>query len=450
MAWLQLRVRTAHPEFAEELLLAHGASAVTMVDAADNPVLEPAPGATPLWTDTITVGLFNEGADLAPILTTLREILPEGAKLETQTELVEDREWIRVWLKDCPPVKFGDRLWVVPVERAHEITDADAIVIRLDPGLAFGTGTHPTTALCLEWLASQSLTHARVLDYGCGSGILAIAALKLGAERSVGTDIDPQALTATKQNAEVNGVADRISCVASEDFVPFPADVVVANILANPLIALASVLASSLRRGGRIALAGLLDSQAADVRAAYEKWIAFDAPRSKDGWTLLSGTCRVPAIINDLAITPKLRTAGQPQADAFDALAREGIAAVINLAMPSASNWIADEADRVRAAGMDYTHIGVKWDAPNLDDLQKFFDRMEELRDRRVLVHCALNKRVSVFVFLWRVLKGKVAPEIAARDLLRVWQPNATWRDFIERTLAQHQVKFSAKIFSPQ
>src|SRR5581483_1787598 len=393
MAWLQLRVHTAHPEFAEELLLAHGASAVTMVDAVDDPVLEPAPGATPLWRNTVTIGLFNEGTDLAPLLATLRDILPEGAALQTQTELVEDREWIRVWLKDCPPVRFGEHLWVVPVERAQEIRDPQAIVIKLDPGLAFGTGTHPSTALCLGWLASQALTGAKVVDYGCGSGILAIAALKLGAERAVGTDIDPQALTATKQNAEVNGVGDRLACVMVEDFVPFPADVVVANILANPLIALAPVLASSLKRGGRIALAGLLEAQAADVRAAYEKWIDFDTPRLKDGWALLHGTCRTPAIINDLSITPKLRTAGQPQAEHFDALARDGVEAVINLAMPTSSNWMADEADRVRAARMEYTHIGVKWDAPTADDLQKFFDRMEVLRDRRVLVHCAMNKR---------------------------------------------------------
>src|SRR5581483_7147839 len=148
--------------------------------------------------------------------------------------------------------------------------------------------------------------------------------------------------------------------------------------------------------------------------------------------------------------TPKLRTAGQPQAEHFDALARDGVEAVINLAMPTSSNWMADEADRVRAARMEYTHIGVKWDAPTADDLQKFFDRMEVLRDRRVLVHCAMNKRVSAFVFLRRVLVEKIAPEIAARDLLRIWRPNATWRDFIGRTPAQHQVKFSEKFFSSQ
>jgi ribosomal protein L11 methyltransferase len=450
VAWLQLRVHTAHPEFAEELLLANGASAVTMVDAGDNPVLEPAPGATPLWQDTVTVGLFNDGTDLAPIVAALQEHLPEGAQLVTASELVEDREWIRVWLKDCPPMQFGDRLWVVPIERANEVADASAIVVKLDPGLAFGTGTHPSTALCLEWLASQSFEGAKVVDYGCGSGILAIAALKLGAERAVGSDIDPQALTATKQNAEVNGVAGRISGVTAEDFVPFPADVVVANILANPLIALAPILSSSLRRGGLIALAGLLESQAPEVRAAYDKWIAFDTPRLKDGWALLHGTCRAPAVINDLAITPKLRTAGQPQVEHFDAFARDGITAVINLAMPSSPNWIADEAGLARAAGMEYTHIPVQWESPADDDLQKFFARMEELRDRRVLVHCAMNKRVSAFVFLWRVVVEKIAPEIAARDLLRIWHPNEGWRSFIDKTLAQHQVKLSLKTFSAQ
>ncbi len=295
MAWVQLRVHTSRPEFAEEILLAHGASAVSMIDAADDPVLEPAPGQTPLWADTITIGLFEEGKDVAPVVASLREVLPEAEALHTRSELLEDQEWIRVWLKDCPPLKFGERLWVVPHERADEVTDRSAIVVKLDPGLAFGTGTHPSTALCLEWLATQDLKDKVVVDYGCGSGILAIAACKLGATRAVCTDIDPQALRASAENARRNGVDDRLEALPSTDFAPFAADVVVANILANPLIALAPVLASCLAIGGRIALAGLLESQREDVSRAYAPWFDLQPPHGKDGWSLVTGTRRAPS-----------------------------------------------------------------------------------------------------------------------------------------------------------
>jgi ribosomal protein L11 methyltransferase len=294
MAWLQLRVTTRHPEFADEILQAHGASAVSFVDAVDKPVLEPAPGETPLWEDTITLGLFTEGTDLAPVLDGLRELLPDGAEAQFQTELIEDQDWVRVWLKDCPPLKFGERFWVVPREKVNEVTQKDAVLLRLDPGLAFGTGTHPTTALCLEWLAGQDLEGKTVLDYGCGSGVLAIAALLLGAERAFCVDIDPQALIATHDNAQENGVADRITAMLPDAFVPFAADVVLANILANPLIQLAPLLARCVKRDGRLVLAGLLDRQAAEVHAAYAPWFDADPDATREGWTRISARCRQP------------------------------------------------------------------------------------------------------------------------------------------------------------
>ncbi|MEQ1438709.1 50S ribosomal protein L11 methyltransferase [Fontimonas sp. SYSU GA230001] len=288
MAWLQLRVHTRHPEFADEVLQAHGASAVSFIDAVDDPVLEPAPGETPLWPHTVTRGLFAEDTDLAPVIASLRELLPDGAELRCERELIEDQDWVRIWLKDCPPLRFGERLWVVPREKVGEVNQADAVILRLDPGLAFGTGTHPTTALCLEWLAGQDLRGRTVLDYGCGSGVLAIAALLLGAERAVCVDIDPQALTATRDNAAENGVGTRVTTLLAQDFVPVPADVVVANILANPLIELAPLLARSIVRGGRLALAGLLDRQAEEVRSAYTPWFTFDGDVSREGWTRIS------------------------------------------------------------------------------------------------------------------------------------------------------------------
>lgn len=289
MAWLQLRVRSRHPEFAEEVLLAHGASAVSFVDAVDDPVLEPPPGETPLWAHTVTVGLFAEHADLVAIAASLRELLPDGETVTLDHELVEDRDWVRVWLEDCPPLRFGDRLWVVPHEKLHEVTQADAVILRLDPGLAFGTGTHPTTALCLEWLAAQDLRRKTVLDYGCGSGVLAIAALLLGAARAVCVDIDPQAIQATRDNAAANGVAARIEAMLPDAFSPDAADVVVANILANPLVELAPRLAACTRNDGCIALAGLLDRQRDEVRAAYAPWFEFDDDASREGWTRIAG-----------------------------------------------------------------------------------------------------------------------------------------------------------------
>lgn len=292
MAWLQLRVHTRHPEFADEILLAHGASAVSFVDAVDQPVLEPAPGETPLWENTVTLGLFVDGTDLDPVITGLRELLPDGAEAQFHTELIEDQDWVRVWLKDCPPLKFGARFWVVPREKVGEVTQPDAVILRLDPGLAFGTGTHPTTALCLEWLAGQDLRGKTVLDYGCGSGVLAIAALLLGAERAVCVDIDPQALIATRDNAQENGVADRVRTFLPGDFTPFAADVVLANILANPLIQLAPLLAECVREDSHLVLAGLLDRQAAEVHAAYARWFEPDADVTRDGWTRISARRR--------------------------------------------------------------------------------------------------------------------------------------------------------------
>lgn len=293
MAYRQLNVLSAHPEFAEELLLAQDAQAVSQTDAEDHPVLEPAPGETPLWPRTRTQGLFAEDTDLAPVIASLRAELPDGATAEFSEELIEDRDWVRIWLKDCPPLKFGARLWVSPHERVAEINAADAVILRLDPGLAFGTGTHPTTALCLEWLAGENLHGKTVLDYGCGSGVLAIAALLLSAQRAVGVDIDPQALIATRNNAQVNGVASQVDVFMPQDFTPSAtADVVVANILANPLIELAPLLARSIRNGGRLVLAGLLERHADEVRAAYAPWFNFDADTAREGWTRVSGTRR--------------------------------------------------------------------------------------------------------------------------------------------------------------
>ncbi len=291
MAFLQIRVPSAHPEFAEELLLACGASSVSLVDAADDPVLEPAPGATPLWTNTVTIGLFESGVDTEHVHAMLREHLPDGADIELTSERVEDQDWVRVWLKDCQPVKFGERLWVCPHEK--RIDEAGCATLLLDPGLAFGTGTHPSTALCLDWIARNDVQNLEVLDFGCGSGILGIAALLLGARRCTAVDIDAQAILATRDNARQNGVADRMDALEHDaPFTPFPADLVLANILARPLIELSALLTASLKPGGRIVLAGLLDRQAEEVRAAYAANFDFEPDVSREGWTRIAARRR--------------------------------------------------------------------------------------------------------------------------------------------------------------
>jgi ribosomal protein L11 methyltransferase len=288
----QLVVLTRHPEFAEEILLAHGAQSVTQVDAADDPVLEPAPGEAPLWPRTRTIGLFDAGADFAPVIVALRETLPDGAAAIITSAELEEQDWVRIWLRDWKPLKFGHRLWVSPRAKLDEIRDPGAVIVALDPGLAFGTGTHPSTALCLDWLAGAALAGRRVLDYGCGSGLLAIAALKLGAAQADAVDIDPQALVATRENALVNGVADRLDVRLAADFRAGPHEVVLANILARPLVELAPRLCDALTPGGTIVLAGLLEAHVDAVAAAFAPWCGPLARTHREGWVRLEGVKR--------------------------------------------------------------------------------------------------------------------------------------------------------------
>ncbi len=298
MNWLQLDFPLAgfDTEQVEDALLAAGAVAVTYKDAADDPVFEPWPGEMPLWQQTRVTGLFPADADASEIRAVLLATLELERLPEHRIEILEDRDWSREWLKNFKPVKFGRKLWVVPT--AFEPPEPAAVNLALDPGLAFGTGTHPTTALCLEWLdmlaGSGELEGRTVLDYGCGSGILAVAAALLGAKRVIATDIDPQALTATRDNAARNGVAERIvPCLpdgldaAMEDK---SADIVVANILAGPLTELAGPIAARLRSGGRVALAGLLRAQAAEVADAWrEHGVVLEIEDEREGWVRLAG-----------------------------------------------------------------------------------------------------------------------------------------------------------------
>lgn len=289
MSWQQLRFDSAREraEALEDALLELGALSVTLQDNADEPVLEPGVGERPLWQATRVVALFDAGADIDAVLAGLSAAL--GGVPPFALETLQDQPWERTWMDAFQPMQFGRRLWVCP--SWSEAPAADAVVLSLDPGLAFGTGTHPTTALCLTWLDGLDLRGRTVLDYGCGSGILAIAALLLGAERAIAVDNDPQALVATRENAVRNGIApERLLTCTPEAFAPSTrVDVTVANILAGPLQALAPLLAQATRPGGAIALSGILAAQADAVAEAYRPWITLQAPTLQDEWVRLDG-----------------------------------------------------------------------------------------------------------------------------------------------------------------
>jgi len=288
MPFLQLVIdaRPGDPAPVEEACFAAGALSVTLTDAADDPVLEPAPGTVPLWPAVRVSALFPDETDGAAVTASLAESLglPSHRIL---AERLEDRAWEREWLKDFRPMRFGRRLWIAP--GGQEVAEPGAVVLELDPGLAFGTGTHATTAMCLEWLDGLDLAGSDVLDFGCGSGVLALAALKLGARRALAVDIDPQALDATRDNAARNGLVDAIDVQHADALPGGCRPVVMANILAGPLIQLAPRLAAATCEGGRLVLAGLLDEQAPDVAAAYRPWFHMQEFAARDGWTALTG-----------------------------------------------------------------------------------------------------------------------------------------------------------------
>ena len=296
MQQLSLELGTCDPQVCEDLLLEAGAVAITLQDAADDPVLEPAPGATPLWPQLRITALFEASLDLQPLLSQLEASFPNQA-LQIHIGAVPERVWEREWLKDFKPLRFGQRLWVCPAgQRPVQVAGDAFCYVDLDPGLAFGTGTHPTTALCLEWLEAAELTGKHVLDYGCGSGILAIAALKLGAERALAVDIDPQALLATVENAQRNGVAERLTVARAPLASSVVCDVLLANILAEPLEGLAAEFAALVAPRGQLVLSGLLAQQAATVAMRYRPWFDIEPDQGhvtlREDWARLDGVRR--------------------------------------------------------------------------------------------------------------------------------------------------------------
>ena len=290
--WQELRFSTT-PDRLENLeswLFEQGALAVTLEDNADEPLLEPGPGETPLWQNIKLVALFEVGINLSPILASVPQQWVTAAA--DAANFVPDQDWERAWMENFEPLKMGKRLWICP--SWCEPPDPNAVNINLDPGLAFGTGTHPTTAMCLAELDATIQPGVNLIDYGCGSGILAIAGLKLGANKAFAVDNDPQAVTATLDNAQRNAITQDqldVFLVSQADTQGRlqPVDLVIANILAGPLEALASTLIDLMNPGGRLILAGLLTEQAAALIEAYKPWVALRAVQAQEGWTLLAG-----------------------------------------------------------------------------------------------------------------------------------------------------------------
>ena len=301
MSWLQISINTTkdNAETAEDCLFNAGAQTVTLTDAADQPILEPGVDEIPVWNEVVVTGLYDESfcetETQQHLLDHIAQTL-EDIQHNCNTEILQDQDWTRAWMDHFHAMQFGERLWICPLH--IEPPEPEAVNLRLDPGLAFGTGTHPTTSLCLSWLDRNIVTdkNVRILDYGCGSGILAIAACMLGAEHADGVDIDPQALIATHDNAEVNDVNNKIEVFLPEDYQQQHSgkqyDIVIANILSGPLAELAPMLAGHTKQGGDIVLSGILKEQAQTVNEVYSDYFEMDAPEFEEDWVLLHGTKR--------------------------------------------------------------------------------------------------------------------------------------------------------------
>ncbi|MEG2359936.1 50S ribosomal protein L11 methyltransferase [Acinetobacter sp.] len=295
MKWLQIHITVdqAQVDYTETLLSSMGAVSVTLDDAENQELLEPLPGETPLWNKVIVTGIYaqedGEEIDVEALETFIKAQLPEAP---LRSELIEDQEWERTWMDAYEPIQIAEKYWIVP--EWMEAPEPDAVNIKLDPGLAFGTGNHASTFLCLQWLGKTDVKDKVVIDYGCGSGILGVAALLLGAKKVYATDIDPQAVHATKQNAELNGVLENLYVGLPEEFNEAfkgqQADILIANILAGPLMELAPEFAALVKSEGEFALAGVIEEQVADVSSIYSKYFdILEVEHREEHWCRISG-----------------------------------------------------------------------------------------------------------------------------------------------------------------
>jgi len=291
MAWWQLSVQCSVDELevTEDCLLELGAVSITICDARDEPIYEPLPGDTPVWQHSIVTGIFEQGQSLEELHDQLLNLLPDHQVTTARSSILEDQNWERVHLQHFQPIRFADNLWVVPSWLRPP--DPTAINIQLDPGLAFGTGSHPTTALCLAWMADKNLNSRSVIDYGCGSGILSIAACKLGANQVFAIDIDPQAVDASLENARRNDIDLDIMHIGLPSTLDIEkVDLLIANILSGPLIELMPKFADMIKPGGKILLSGILKTQLDDIKYAYRSYFDLDPEINREDWVRVTGT----------------------------------------------------------------------------------------------------------------------------------------------------------------
>ena len=289
--WQQLKIQL-HSEDAssfEQILFDSDAISISYLDAEDQPVFQEEPGSTPLWDNTFLLCLFNTKTDLGSLLNKLRCNTKVLNNKSLNIELIEDQDWERSWMKDFEPIQFGEKLWICPSWLSPP--EPNAVNIKLDPGLAFGTGNHATTSLCLRWLDQADVRGSEVIDYGCGSGVLSIASALLGAVKVHSVDNDPQAISATIDNGRRNKVpGDVLTTYLPEAVPPVHADILIANILERPLIDLSEKFAELVKKGGYIALSGLLEEQIPSLLSCYDRWFDMGAPQVEQGWALLCGT----------------------------------------------------------------------------------------------------------------------------------------------------------------
>lgn len=290
MPWIQLKIDAAEADAEQigDMLSANGAQAVTFMDAKDHPVYEPKLGEITYWPHTKVIGLFDAEHDMQGVISRLSQAKVLGPSFPHKLDQLEDKDWEREWMDNFHPMQFGERLWICP--SWCEAPDPKAVNIILDPGLAFGTGTHPTTSMCLSWMDEQDFVGKTVVDFGCGSGILAVAALKLGAKQVIGIDIDPQALIASVDNAKRNGVEDNLEVYLPEHQPEFQADFVLANILAGPLRELQAIITGYCKSGGKLVLSGILDSQSKEINELYGQDFTMEKIEIQGEWSRLSGT----------------------------------------------------------------------------------------------------------------------------------------------------------------
>ncbi len=291
MAWWQLSIqcKASELEQLEDLLFELGALSINLADARDEPIYEPLPGHTPVWQDSIVTGMFDSRQNPEQLQQSISERLPTHLLSSLRQSQLEDQDWVQAYRDHYFPIQCAENLWIVP--SWHQAPNPAATNIILDPGLAFGTGGHPTTALCLAWLADNNMTGQTVIDYGCGSGILAIAACKLGARQVTGIDIDPQALDASRQNAERNKIpVEQFALYLPTQLESHGVDLLIANILSGTLIHLSNILAELVKPGGKILLSGILCKQVDELQSAYQTFFKLDPVSTKEDWVRVTGT----------------------------------------------------------------------------------------------------------------------------------------------------------------